>query len=274
MLVTGGTGGPVAPLARWLAEGGAEHIVLLDSSGPEGPAAAPLVAELTELGSEVTVADRDPADPADVEALVAWLARKEVRIGTVVHTSMSGELAPLAELTGGQLAAAVGADQAVAARHLAERCGLRPEDTVVYCASAAAVWGSRDHGVYCAANACLDALAQRRRADGGHAVSIAWGLWDLADGDGGADALPGADLERSRRQGLPPLDPGAALTALRRILDRGDPDTVVADVAWDTFAPLFELARASRLLDGVPAARRAAAEAHEHGADGTGDGAG
>ncbi|MFD0448045.1 beta-ketoacyl reductase [Streptomyces indonesiensis] len=41
------------------------------------------------------------------------------------------------------------------------------------------------------------------------------------------------------------------------MLDHDDPGVTVADVAWERFAPLFTLARPSRLFHGVPAARQA-----------------
>jgi hypothetical protein len=51
-----------------------------------------------------------------------------------------------------------------------------------------------------------------------------------------------------------PLDPRPAFTALHRILQRNDPYTVVADIAWQRFAPLFTLERRTRLFDELPAA--------------------
>jgi acyl transferase domain-containing protein/acyl carrier protein len=242
VLMTGGAGGLAGHLARRLVEDGAERVILLDPTGTP-PAAG--------LGDAVTVADCDATDRASVAALVQRLAEADVRIGTVIHMSASGELAPLAELTADGLTGQVGADQARAGEHLAELCGLGPEDTVVFFTSVAAVWGSRDHGAYAAANAYLDALAQRRRADGARALSIAWGLWDLPDGAAG----PYTDL--SRRQGLAPLAPETALAALRRLVGADRRNMVVADVAWEVFAPLFGLSRPSRLFDGVLAARRA-----------------
>ncbi|WP_189136111.1 zinc-binding dehydrogenase, partial [Wenjunlia tyrosinilytica] len=60
VLVTGGTGGLGALVARHLvAERGVRHLVLASRRGLRAPGAGELVAELTGLGAEVTVAACD-----------------------------------------------------------------------------------------------------------------------------------------------------------------------------------------------------------------------
>ncbi|MBI0295140.1 SDR family NAD(P)-dependent oxidoreductase [Streptomyces sp. PRKS01-29] len=277
VLITGAADGPAAHVARHLAADGAEHILMLGPGGADAPGAAELKAELDALGTGLTLADRSPADGEATARLVERVAEASGRIGTIIHTAASGELAPLMELTPRRLAEEVRAHLDDTGLRLDELCAMGPEDTVVHFSTVAASWGSKDHGSYAAATACLDALARRDRADGRSTVSIAWGLWDLPYGDGAPDDLPYGDgapddlpygdgapdatatshTERSRRQGLSPLDPRAALTALRQVLDHDEPGITIADVAWERFAPLFTLARPSRLFDGVPAARQA-----------------
>jgi hypothetical protein len=81
--------------------------------------------------------------------------------------------------------------------------------------------------------------------------------------------VAGPHADRSRRQGLAPLAPEPALAALRHVLGNDRRNVAVADVAWEVFAPLFGLARPSRLFDGVPAARRAAEGARTDAGDET-----
>ncbi|MEU1944735.1 type I polyketide synthase [Streptomyces sp. NPDC020125] len=257
VLITGTADGPAAHVARRLATDGAEHIVMLAPGGGDAPGAVDLKAELDALGTGLTVADHSPADQDGSAHLVERMAEASGRIGTIIHTSASGELAPLMELTPRRLAEEIRAHLDDAGRRLDELRGMGPEDTVVYFSTVAASWGSKDHGSYAAATACLDALAQRDRADGRPTVSIAWGLWDLPYGDDTSDGPMAPHTERSRRQGLSPLDPRPALTALRQVLDHDDPRVTIADVEWERFAPLFTLARPSRLFDDIPAARRA-----------------
>ncbi|MFE9063833.1 type I polyketide synthase [Streptomyces violaceusniger] len=263
VLITGTADGPAAHVARRLAADGAEHILMLSPGGGDAPGAmelkaeVELKAELDALGTGLTVADHSPAGRDGTARLVERVAEASGRIGTIIHTSASGELAPLMDLTPQRLTEEIRAHLDDTGRRLDELCGMGPEDTVVYFSTVAASWGSKDHGSYAAATACLDALARRDRADGRPTVSIAWGLWDLPYGGDTTDGPVAAHTERSRRQGLSPLDPRPALTALRQVLDHDDPRVTIADVEWERFAPLFTLARPSRLLDDIPAARRA-----------------
>ncbi|MBB5936995.1 acyl transferase domain-containing protein/acyl carrier protein [Streptomyces zagrosensis] len=267
VLITGDASGPAAHIARWVAAGGAERVVLLGPGGPEAPGAADLTVELDALGAAVEIADCAPADRVAVARLVKRLEGDGVRIGTVIYTSATGELAPLTDVTPTGLADVIAANLADGGPHVDELCGLGPDDTVVFFSTVAAAWGSKDHGAYAAATAHLDSLAQRRQAEGRRVASVTWGLWEVAGGTDEHSELVGQHTENLRRQGLAPLAPKLALTALGQVLDHADPHVAIADVAWDRFAPLFTLARPSALLEGVPEALRAI-EATREPADG------
>ncbi|QFG20255.1 type I polyketide synthase [Actinomadura sp. WMMB 499] len=244
-LVTGGTGALGVPLAKAMAGRGAAHLVLASRRGADAPGAAEAAAELTALGTRVTFAACDVTDRAAVEELALRCEREGAPIRSVVHAAVVGDLAPLARLNPADLASALAA-KVGGARVLDDVFAGRDLDSFVLFSSITAVWGSGDHGAYAAANAYLDALAERRRAEGRPVTSVAWGIWAAL---GEEDADRRRELtDRAHRQGLVPLDPAPAFAALWRVLDRGDAAPVVADVDWDRFLPMFTVARPSRLF--------------------------
>ncbi len=89
VLVTGGTGGLGACVARWLAGAGAEHLLLASRRGPAAPGAAELVAELEGRGVGVSVVACDVADRAQVRELLAHVPA-EHPLDAVVHAAGVG----------------------------------------------------------------------------------------------------------------------------------------------------------------------------------------
>ncbi|MFG2342388.1 type I polyketide synthase, partial [Streptomyces yangpuensis] len=236
VLVTGGTGALGAHVAKWLAGAGAEHLVLLGRRGPQAPGAAALEAELTALGARVTLA---ACDVTDREALAGVLRALPDRLTAVVHLAGAVQFGSSIEADLDEYADVFNA-KVTGAAHLDELVDGEDLDAFVLFSSASAVWGGAGQAGYAAANAFLDALAQQRRARGLAGSSVAWGAW------GGS--LDGEDEERLRRNGLRPMRPELAVTALRQAGGPGEPCPTVADVDWATFAPAFTAARPSPLI--------------------------
>ncbi|WP_189135941.1 type I polyketide synthase, partial [Wenjunlia tyrosinilytica] len=246
VLITGGTGALGARVARWAAAGGAEHLVLVSRRGPAAPGAAELRDELTERGVQVTVA---ACDVADRDALAGLLLDHPV--DAVVHAAGVLDDGVIDALTPERFASVLRA-KAVAAANVDELTRELDLSAFVLFSSFAGAIGAPGQGNYAAANAYLDALAQRRRALGLPGVSVAWGPWaeaGMAENDGVAEYL--------RRRGLGGLDPRSALTVLERLVHGGDAVAVVADVDWSRFTPAFTSGRPSALLEGVAEARDA-----------------
>ncbi|QKW52398.1 type I polyketide synthase [Streptomyces buecherae] len=272
VLVTGGTGGIGGHLARWLANRGAEHLVLTSRKGRNAVGAAELEADLRGRGARVTIAACDVSDRDALTTLVDGLARDCSPVRAVVHTAAHIELGTIAETTAERYAEVCRA-KTLGADHLDALFATDTLDAFVLFSSIAGFWGSGEHGAYAAANAHLDALAEDRRARGLPGTAVSWGIWDAAnDWDERNTELRTLKNERSSRHGLPLLDKDLAFTALRQVLDHDETFVAVADVEWDRFVPLFTMARPSRLIDEVPEARRALAGAESaDGADGAAD---
>ncbi|MEU7723632.1 SDR family NAD(P)-dependent oxidoreductase [Streptomyces tibetensis] len=236
VLVVGDSTTVPAPLLRSLLDDGAERVVLAGTAADAGTA---------EPAPDSAVV-RIPCDVTDRSVLAGLLA--EYRPAVVVHAPPLVPLAPLVETAPGDIAEAVVAKTAVAGHlvGLAAEAGLQ---ALVLFSSVSGVWGGAAQGGYAAATAHLDALAERARAAGLPAVSVAWSPWA-----GGAHA-EGADEEFLSRRGLVPLDPDAAVRSLRRLLAGGSACGVVADVVWDRFVASYTSVRPAALFDEVPEVR-------------------
>ncbi|MET8756076.1 SDR family NAD(P)-dependent oxidoreductase, partial [Streptomyces sp. NPDC004667] len=247
VLVTGGTGALGAHVARWLAAQGAGHLVLTSRRGAGAPGAEDLAAELRALGAEVTLAACDVSDRSAVAALL------DAHPPTAVfHTAGVLNDGVIATLDAGRFAE-IAAPKAEAARHLDELTRSRglELDAFVLFSSVTGTWGNGGQAAYAAANASLDVLAERRRADGLPATSVAWGLWG---GGGMAEGTGEASLTRG---GIRAIDPQDGVEALHRALDHADVCVTVVDVAWADFAPRRAAGRPGPLFDTVPEARQA-----------------
>ncbi|MFD0685016.1 SDR family NAD(P)-dependent oxidoreductase [Actinomadura fibrosa] len=206
VLITGGTGGLGALIARHLVTvHGVRSLVLTSRRGPDAPGAAELREELSGLGADVTV---EACDAADREALATLLARHP--IDAVVHAAGVLDDGVVSALTSERVDA-VFRPKVDAAWNLHELTRDRDLTAFVLFSSLAGTLGSAGQGNYAAANAWLDALAARRRADGLPAQSLAWGAW--ADAGGMADRLDEAEIRRLARAGLPPLSAEQGLAA-------------------------------------------------------------
>ncbi|MEV4148836.1 type I polyketide synthase [Amycolatopsis sp. NPDC049691] len=243
-LVTGGTGALGGHVARWLAAGGVEHVVLTSRRGEHAPGAAELTGELSALGAKVTVAACDVADREALRELLADLPP----INAVVHTAGAVDVErPLTAVTLADIAHLAEA-KVRGAQNLDELCD--DLDAFVLFSSGAGVWGNAGQAGYAAANAYLDALAHQRRDRGLPATSIAWGAWA---GGGMVDESVGAQLDR---RGVPMMRPELAVTAIQPSVDTGSPASVVADIDWVKFTPLYTAARPRPLLRELPEAQQ------------------
>ena len=243
VLITGGTGSLGGQVARWAAANGAAALVLLSRRGLNAPGAAALRDELAATGVTVRVEACDAADPVALGALLDDLDRAGTPVRSVVHAAGVGQTRMLADTERAEFDAVV-AGKVGGADALDALLGDRDLDAFVLFSSISGVWGSATTGAYAAANAHLDALAQRRRAAGRTATAVAWGVW--AD-----SAMVDDEAERQlRRRGLVPMPAERAVTALVRSV--GDTALVVADVLWEPFTSSYTASRPSRFFTALP----------------------
>ncbi|ATE55857.1 polyketide synthase [Actinosynnema pretiosum] len=235
VLVTGGTGALGALFARHLVTAhGAARVVLVSRSGPAAPGAGELCADLRRAGAAVEVLAADTTDPAALAEVL-----RDRRVDLVLHTAGVLDDTALQTLTPERLAAVL-RPKVHTAWHLHR---LLPDAHHVHFSSIAATTGGPGQANYAAANTFLDALAHLRADRGAPTTSIAWGLWAMPTGMGGA--LSEVDLARIARAGFRPVTPDRGPALLDAALDSGLPAVVATPLditairASGTPQPLF-----------------------------------
>ncbi|WP_449065958.1 SDR family NAD(P)-dependent oxidoreductase, partial [Planomonospora algeriensis] len=264
VLLTGGTG-ELAGLAarRLVTEYGIRHLLLAGRRGPAAPGADDLLAELTSLGAQVTLAACDVADHAELAALLAAIPDDRPLTG-VVHLAGVVDDGAVTSLTRERIDR-VFAPKADAAWHLHELTGGLDLSFFVMYSSVAGTVGSAGQANYAAANAYLDALAAHRRAQGLPALSLAWGLWET--GGGMAGALSQADVARLGRIGLAPLPAAQGMSLFDAALALDEGVQILARLDTAALRRQDEIPAVFRALVKPQVRRAAAARPVRAGAD-------
>jgi acyl transferase domain-containing protein/acyl carrier protein len=173
-LITGGLGGFGLAVARWLADHGARHLVLIGRSGLSSPAAEAAVTALRESGVEVVVAAADVTAESQVAALLAEIRRSMPPLRGLVHAAMVLDDALLPQLDEERMRAVM-APKVPGAWNLHMQTLADPLDFFVSFSSLTSMIGNPGQGNYVAANAFLDALAHHRRLQRLPALTVNWG---------------------------------------------------------------------------------------------------
>ncbi|MEV0028354.1 type I polyketide synthase [Nocardia sp. NPDC050793] len=246
VLITGGTGGLGARVARHLVTAhGVRSVLLVSRRGETADGARELMSELAAAGASVRVAACDVGDRDALRSVLDSIEADHPLTG-VVHAAGVLDDGTFAGLTTEQLRR-VFSSKATAAWHLHELTRDRDLSAFVLFSSVAATIGTAGQGNYAAANAFLDALAMRRRADGLPAISLAWGPWNSVGGM--TSGLDRSAVARWERLGLHPLENDEGLGLFDAATGRA-----AAHLAAIRFDPA--VLRREALNDAVPAVLR------------------
>ncbi|CDR05498.1 hypothetical protein GCM10022420_060070 [Streptomyces iranensis] len=226
VLITGGTGVLGKAVARHLVTAHDVRHLLLVSRG--GPAGAPDLSDLSDLGAEVSVLACDVGDRAALAEVLASIPADRPLTG-VIHAAGVVDDGVVSSLSPGQVDTVLRA-KADGARHLHELTG--DLDAFVLFSSAAGTLGSAGQANYAAANAYVDALAQHRRASGLPATSVAWGPWEELSGM--TRGMKAADRARLTRLGIAALTTEDALSSFDAAVTADE--AVVVAMRLDTSA--------------------------------------
>jgi len=263
-LISGGLGSLGLRLARWLAESGAGHLLLLGrtplpdrsawASLPDDDPAREKVAAVRELERMGTAVETVAADVADPEAMGRLFARFGAGLPPlrgVFHAAAVLDFTPLPRLQTERIEAVL-RPKLVGAWVLHQLTRALDLDHFVLFSSVAGLWGSRGMAHYAAANQFLDSLAHHRRAAGLPALAVDWGGW--AGGDAARDA--NRFLEQSDFHLMPA---GPALAMLGSAMAAGVAQRTIAWVDWAALKASYEIDPRRGLLREI----EAGAGAHE-----------
>ncbi|HXS32314.1 MAG TPA: type I polyketide synthase, partial [Solirubrobacterales bacterium] len=218
VLVTGATGGLGPLVCRHLAEAlGVRHLLLVSRRGAEADGAEALQAVLEGLGAGATIVACDVSDRNQLQELLGSIPADRP-LGAVIHAAGVLDDATIEALEPAQVEHTFAA-KAHGARHLHELTAGFDLSAFVLFSSVAGSLPSPGQAGYAAANAFLDALAQRRRVEGLPATSIAWGMWERQSAM--TAAMSAADIARVRRSGIVALSDERGLSLFDQALESG-----------------------------------------------------
>ncbi|MCQ4209004.1 SDR family NAD(P)-dependent oxidoreductase [Streptomyces longispororuber] len=252
VLVTGGAEGLGRHVSLWLAQAGADRLVITTTAHAPDDAVAALRAELAESapatgpGPLPTV---EACPDTDREAIARLAAHPDHPLTAVVHAADITRTGSVDD-TGPADLAEVFAAKVDNALWLDGQFEDTPLDAFVVFSSIAGVWGGGGQGPSGAANAVLDALVEWRRARGLRATALAWGALDQI-----GVGMDEAALAQLRRRGVLPMAPRPAVTAMVQAVRGNEKFVAVADMDWAAFVPAFTSVRSSPLLADLPEAK-------------------
>ncbi|MGV0851824.1 type I polyketide synthase [Mycolicibacterium phlei] len=236
-LITGGLGAIGLHTATYLAQLGAGDIVLTSRRTPDERAQRAIDEIVERYKCRVHTFAADVGDESAVSALLERIRTELPPLAGVVHLAGVLDDALLAQQSVERFRTTLG-PKAVGAIHLDRLTRDDALDFFIVSSSVSSVFGSPGQANYSTANALLDGLVARRRARGLPATGVNFGPW--ADGGMASSEAAQANLNA---QGLVPLDPSAALSALSEVVANGTGQATVVKANWQRAAKLLGAAR-------------------------------
>ncbi|MBC7953236.1 MAG: amino acid adenylation domain-containing protein, partial [Rhodospirillaceae bacterium] len=223
-VVTGGTSGIGLESAALLVARGAREIALIARTPLPAPshwsdlaarqddvgALARRLIDMEGAGARVLTYVADVADRQSLAEALAAIRTVQGGIAGIVHAAGTSNQSAIADMDGVAMDAVLG-PKLSGALTLVDLTRADNPAYILFHSSIAALFRSIGQAPYAAANAGLDALARKLRAEGQRAVSVAWPIW--------------SQTGRAAREGFIPdtafmaLDTDEGIEALSRILE-------------------------------------------------------
>lgn len=215
-VISGGFGGLGLASAQRLVTHGARMVLLIGRAPPFGQAHKQIEA-MRAQGCDIRVEIADVSNPQMLDTV---FTKHPEAIAGIIHAAGSLDDRPLADLDAAGFAALM---QTKAGGALALEPFAKDADYFISYSSAISLVGAAGQANHIVANTMLDAIAQRRRAHGKPATSLAFAAWR----DIGAASSKGL-AGRMAQTGLGTIDPAQGLSVLDNALaGQSDPVQIV-----------------------------------------------
>jgi acyl transferase domain-containing protein/acyl carrier protein len=236
-LITGGLGAIGLHTASYLAQLGAGDIVLTSRRAPDADAQR-VIEEITErYRCRIHTFAADVGDESEVAKLLDRIRAELPPLAGVAHLAGVLDDALLSQQSLERFRTTL-APKAFGACHLDRLTKDDDLDFFIVSSSVSSLFGSPGQSNYATANALLDGLVAQRRAQGLPATGVNFGPW--AQGGMASSEAARANLGA---QGLVPLEPSAALSALAEVVANGTGQAAVIKANWQRAAKLLGASR-------------------------------
>ncbi|OBJ48074.1 type I polyketide synthase [Mycobacterium sp. 1423905.2] len=236
-LVTGGLGAIGLHTAAYLAQLGAGDIVLTSRRAPDADAQR-AIEDITErYRCRIHTFSADVGDESEVETLLERIRAELPPLAGVVHLAGVLDDALLSQQTWDRFRTTL-APKAFGACYLDRLTKKDQLDFFIVSSSVSSLLGSPGQANYSTANALLDGLVAQRQAQGLPATGVNFGPWAK-----GGMASSEAARANIGAQGLVPLEPSAALSALAEVVANGTAQATVIKANWQRAAKVLGSSR-------------------------------
>ncbi|MGV9799469.1 type I polyketide synthase [Mycobacterium sp. NPDC003449] len=236
-LITGGLGAIGLHTASYLAQLGAGDIVLSSRRAPDADAQRVIEEIADRYKCRVHVFSADVGEESEVAALLERIRAELPPLAGVAHLAGVLDDALLGQQSVERFRTTL-APKAFGAGHLDRLTEDDDLDFFIVSSSVSSLFGSPGQSNYATANALLDGLIARRRSQGLPATGVNFGPW----AQGGMASSDAATANISA-QGLIPLEPSAALTALGEVVANGTGQATVLKANWQRAAKVLGSSR-------------------------------
>ena len=234
-LITGGLGALGVETAKWLvSRRGVKHLVLASRRGAQDPNASLVADELSALGADVRIVSADITKEADVQRLLE-VAKAPRGLKGIFHCAGLLDDGILLQMSWAKFWRVM-APKVIGGWLLSELSRDCDLECFVVFSSILSLTGSAGQANYSAANAFLDALVARRRAEGLPALGLNFGPW-AESGLATESGEKGRQIWRAR--GTEYISSALGVEALDAVVGGDLSHAVVTVTQWPVFLQQF-----------------------------------